>query len=256
MTQYSYLDFEISLEDNMPAGSPLITRFGVPYPGSKVNDGLAALASALRNLGDQAAKYSLDGDGAPILGPKGGRVGSMAWQDADDVDISVGLLGSGVRGSMPIKSLINWLGSWAELSVIYYTDLVPRGWVVCDGRTETNPYPPNNQVTVPNLLGLYAYFFDDVGQLGSTQFAHTKTTSEAGAHAHTGSTGAVALTGAHLPTLARTKAVQSGAGAGVVDEYSGVGAGHAHAIAADGTHFHTVDVRPASIVVVPLLRCW
>ena len=256
MTSYLYTDFERTLEDNMPAGSPLITRFGVPYPGSKANDGMAALASALRNLGDSAAKYSLDSDGAPILGPNNGRIGSMAWQNSDNVDISGGLLGAGVRGSMPLGSLISWLGTFAQFVAAYDTELLPRGWVLCDGRTQTNPYPPNNQVTVPNLLGLYTYFYDDPAQLALGAFSHTKTTNEGGRHAHGGTTGNFQLTGAHLPTLAKTKAVQDGEGTAVVNEYSGAGAGHPHAISEEPPHTHTVDVRPASIVCIPLLRCW
>ena len=256
MTTYVYGDFERTLEDNMPAGSPLITRFGVPYPGSKANDGMAALASALRNLGDSAAKLPLDENGDPDPGPNSGRIGTMAWQNADSVDIAGGILGVNVRGSMPVGSLIPWHGTYAQLVAVYHVDLKLRGWVIADGRTEVNPYPPGNSVTVPNLLGRYAYFYDDASTLGTGQFAHTKTTSSDGSHAHTGATGGVSLVGSQLPTLARTKAVQGGSGAGVVDEYSGAGAAHAHVIGTDGAHAHTVDVRPASIVCVPLLRVW
>ena len=256
MTEYSYLDYTADAESNQEAGSPLLTRFPEQWAGSRVNGSLAALASALRNLGDSSAKLPLDENGDPDPGPNGGRVGSMAWQDADDVDISVGLLGAGVRGSMPLGSLISWLGTFAQFVAAYDTELLPRGWVLCDGRTQTNPYPPNNQVTVPNLLGLYTYFYDDPAQLALGAFSHTKTTNEGGRHAHGGTTGNFQLTGAHLPTLAKTKAVQDGEGTAVVNEYSGAGAGHPHAISEEPPHTHTVDVRPASIVCIPLLRCW
>ena len=256
MTEYSYLDYTADAESNQEAGSPLLTRFPEQWAGSRVNGSLAALASALRNLGDSSAKLPLDENGDPDPGPNGGRIGTMAWQNADSVDIAGGILGVNVRGSMPVGSLIPWHGTYAQLVAVYHVDLKLRGWVIADGRTEVNPYPPGNSVTVPNLLGRYAYFYDDASTLGTGQFAHTKTTSSDGSHAHTGATGGVSLVGSQLPTLARTKAVQGGSGAGVVDEYSGAGTAHAHAIGTDGAHAHTVDVRPASIVCVPLLRVW
>lgn len=256
MATAGYLDYAVTIEDNMPASSSLYTRFPQsPFTGKRVNDSFAYLGSALRNLGDSAAKLPIDGDGAYVLGPNNGRIGTMAWQDADAVDIATGTLGWGVRGSLPPSTLISWVGTWSSL-VDSYNNLRLSGFDICDGRITTNPYPPYNSVTMPNYLGLFVYFYDDASLLAQGVFSHTKTTSTAGSHSHTGSTGGVALTGTYLPTLARTKAVQGGAGAGVVDEYSGAGASHAHAIAADGSHAHTVDVRPASLSVVPLLRVY
>ena len=262
MTEFSYTMYERNKEDNMPVGSTLDTRFpATGYKGNRINDNLAALASALRSLGDDSVKYQLDENGNPILGSNGdGRIRSMAFESIDNATIVGAWLGPNVRGSLPIRTLITWLGTWDNLREVYHVDLKTRGWVVCDGRTEVSPYPPFTPVTVPNLLGRYAYFYDDAATLGTGQFQHIKSTDTQGVHDHGGSAGGTALTGTYVPALSRTGVLvdKTTGVTNVTDSYSygGAGAAHIHPIAAAAGHAHAVDVRPASIVCVPLLRCW
>ena len=55
----------------MPSGSPLPTRFpSDSYAGNRVNDALAYLASAIRNLGDQAVNFLERAQAKEPLNPK------------------------------------------------------------------------------------------------------------------------------------------------------------------------------------------
>ena len=259
MTTYSYLDYETEKEANEAAGSPLITRFPPGWAGSRVNDSLAAMASAIRNLGDVAAKYTLDSEGVPDLGPNGGRIGSMAWQSADDVDIEGGRLGASVRGSVPARVVLPWFGTFPELEA-QYPNLRTRGFDICDGRTSTNPVNASESLVMPNLLDNYIYFYGQASHIGAIGlFAHDKTTSENGAHDHGGSVTGTALTGAQVPTLSQTKiSVESGGGATVVSNvaYGGPGSGFTAAVTGAVGHTHTVNVRPRAAGFVPIMRVW
>lgn len=260
MTENTYQSYERSVEDNMPAGSPLFTRFPQsPFSGTRVNDSLAYLASAIRNLGDQAVKLKPDGDGSYELGPNGGQVGTLAWQDADDVAIEGGFLGANVRGSVPARVVLPWFGTYSEL-VDQYPNLRTRGFDICDGRTSTNPVNSSQSLVMPNLLDNYLFFYNDASFIGSTGlFSHTKTTETGGSHNHGGSVGGTAITGAQAPTLSKsTGTVESGTGATPLANvsYGGPGEAHTHAITTDSGHTHSVNVRPRTAVFVPIMRVW
>jgi hypothetical protein len=245
----------------MPSGSPLPTRFpSDSYAGNRVNDALAYLASAIRNLGDQAVKLRPgEDDGTYELGPNNGQIGSMAWQDADDVDIAGGLLGTFVRGSVPIRVILPWWGTFELLEQVY-PNIRARGFDICDGRVSSNPVNSSQTFVMPNLLDHYIYFYVSPSDIGRRDvFAHVKNTSAAGAHGHGGTTGGTAITGAQSPTLSKTTGTaESGGDVTVMTNvaYGGPGSTHAHAISTEAAHAHSVDVRPRSAVCVPIMRVW
>lgn len=260
MTENTYLSYERSVESNMPIGSPLPTRFpSDSYPGNRVNDALAYLASAVRDLGDRAAKLQPDGDGNYELGPRNGQIGSMAWQVADDVEITGGSLGANVRGSVPARVVLPWFGTFPELEA-QYPNLRTRGFDICDGRVSISPINPAQSFVMPNLLDNYIYFYGTAAHIGAIGlFAHEKTTSESGAHDHGGSVGGTAITGAQAPTLTRTATTaESGGDVTVMTNhaYGGPGSAHIHTIAGDANHTHTVNVRPRAAGFVPIMRVW
>lgn len=261
MAENSYLSYERSVESNMPIGSPLPTRFpSDQYAGNRVNDALAWIASAIRNLGDQAVKYRPgDEDGSYDLGPNNGQIGSMAWQDEDNVNISGGFLGARVRGSVPGRCVLPWWGTFSELEAAY-PNLKTRGFDICDGRVSINPVNSSQTLTMPNFLDQYMYMYATAGTMGATNvFGHVKDTSSSGAHNHGGAVGGTAITAAQSPTLSKTNVeVESGDGATALSNvaYGGPGAPHGHAIPAEPAHIHNVDVRPKSFVCVPLMRVW
>lgn len=245
----------------MPSGSALPTRFPSDfYAGNRVNDALAYIASAIRNLGDQAVKLRPgDAEGTYELGPNNGQVGSMAWQDEDDVSISGGILGASVRGSVPVRVILPWWGTF-ELLTQNYPSLRSRGFDICDGRTSTNPVNASQTFVMPNLLDHYIYFYINPGDMGRRDvFAHIKSSAPGGAHDHGGVVGGTAITGAQSPTLSRSSAsVESGGDVSVLTNvaYGGPGSTHNHAIPPAPAHLHDVDVRPRSAVCVPIMRVW
>lgn len=260
MTENLYTAYEKSVEDNMPAGSALPTRFPTTsYAGNRVNDALAYIASAIRNLGDATPKLPTNSDGEADLGPRNGQIGTMAWQDADDVAIEGGSLGASVRGSVPARVVLPWFGTYTEL-VSQYPNLRTRGFDICDGRTSTNPVNSSQSLVMPNLLDNYLFFYNDASFIGSTGlFSHTKTTETGGSHSHGGSVGGTAITGAQAPTLSKsTGTVESGTGATPLANvsYGGPGEAHTHAITTDAGHTHSVNVRPRTAVFVPIMRVW
>lgn len=257
--EYHYSAYEKDADDNQASGSPLITRFPEGWSGARCNGSMAALASAVRNLGDSAVKYRTDSDGVPELGPNNGQVGSMAWQDDDDVAIQAGFLGAGVRGSVPARVVLPWFGTFPELEA-QYPNLRTRGFDICDGRTSTNPVNAAESFIMPNLLDNFLYFYGTAAHIGAIGlFAHDKTTSTSGVHNHGGLVAGTAITGAQAPTLSQTKiSVESGGGATVVSNvaYGGPGSAHDHAIGTDAGHTHTVNVRPRAAGFVPIMRVW
>lgn len=260
MTENSYTAYAVTVEDNMPAGSSLFTRFPQnPFEGRRVNDSFAYMASAIRKLGDAVPKLTVDSDGVPELGPNGGRIGTMAWQDADSVAIEGGFLGASVRGSVPGRVVLPWFGTYPEL-VAQYPNLRTRGFDICDGRVSINPVNSSQSFTMPNLLDNYLYFYSNAENVGATGlFAHIKTTEPGGSHNHGGAVGGTAITGAQAPTLSVTSAAtESGSGVNRVSSvaYGGPGSTHDHAISPDAGHTHSVNVRPRTAVFVPIMRIW
>jgi hypothetical protein len=260
MTTFSYLDYARTKEDNMPDGSALDTRFGVPYGGPRINDSFAAMASAIRNLGDGAVKLKPGADeGSFELGPNGGQVGNMAWQDRENVDIEGGRLGPSVRGSIPARVILPWWGPFSLLEQVYPA-LRTRGFDICDGRTSTNPVNSAQQFIMPNFLDHFIYFYGTGSDMGLTNvFAHVKNTSSAGEHNHGASVGGTSITAAQSPTLSKTSVeIESGDGATALSNvaYGGPGTTHTHSIPTEAAHLHNVDVRPKSVVCVPLMRIW
>lgn len=244
----------------MPIGSPLPTRFpSDSYPGNRVNDALAYLASAIRNLGDQAVKLQSDSDGNYELGPNDGQIGSMAWQNDDDVAIEGGFLGANVRGSVPARVVLPWWGTYPELEA-QYPNLKTRGFDICDGRVSINPVNASQTLVMPNLLDNYLFFYNDPQFLAQAGlFSHVKSTEAGGAHDHGAAVGGTAITAAQAPTLSKTNGVAESGGdvtllANVA--YGGPGTAHSHAIAGDLGHSHSVNVRPRTAVFVPIMRVW
>jgi hypothetical protein len=252
----TFLDYEIVPEDNESGTVP--TRFPEGnFKGTWVNLCFRHMAAVIRDLGSRTAKLPRD-ENDNIVAPNNGRVGTLAFQNSDDVDITGGVLTT-VRGGMPLGSIISIDNTWAEY-VDRYELLFRAGWVVCDGRTVTNPYT-NASVTLPDLRGRYLRMFVQTAGAGNNFGATTQTTTEAGARA-AGTTGGTALTAANLPALtvtAPTAEVESGDPAqrvtSVSVSYTG-SATHTHSVPAIPDHTHVVDMQPLSVNVIYLKRVW
>lgn len=258
MTKYYFSDFESDADDMNSPGSSDPTRPSEGWSGPQVNNAIRATNSALFNLGTAAAKLPLDDDGNPDPGPNSGRIGSIAFQDTDSFTLTTGVLDVGVRGSFPSLGVVPL---WATIDQINaaYPDLRRRGFDVADGRTTTNPYTPFNTITMPDFTGKAIYFSNDAAILASFQFANTATTDSQGAHSHFGATGSTSITAAQAPALVATGSFAAnpfGSNTVFTYSYGGAGSGHFHGIASDGAHAHSVDVRQAAIVCLPLLRVW
>ena len=133
---------------NVP-GSSDPTRPSEGWKGRDANDALRATNSAVRNLGDTVAKLPFGDDPGNVdLGPRQGRIGTAAFQDVESFQITGGILGSDVRGSVGYKSIIPVLCLFSEIHVVYQ-EMRTRGFDLCDGRTANNPYPPFNPITMP-----------------------------------------------------------------------------------------------------------
>lgn len=253
MVQRSYTEYEKEEADNGTPGSTSIMRFPEgTFSGARVNDSFRAMASTIRNLGDSAFRAPVDEGGNVVSA----QAGTLSLQDADDVNITGGIL-TAVRGSAPVGSLILWWGDFASY-VENYAALLAMGWVIADGRTVTNPYT-NASVTAPNFIGRHLRFgSSDARSVFGTD---VQATSSSGTHAHGGDTAPESLTDAQMPSSVLMDIAITGtggaAGAGtsqIVRTRSGLNQGHSHGIASDGAHTHTVTVTPASIRLIPLAR--
>jgi hypothetical protein len=276
MVERVYTEYEKEESDNQAAGSALVTRFPEGWAGDRVNGAMAAMGSAVRNLGDRTLFAPVDGDGNTV----GQQAGTLALQDADSVIFTGGVV-DGLRGAVPVGTVI-FYGATFETYTANITPLFNSGWVICDGRTITSPLD-GSRITVPSLIGLYPFFgsTDAITQFGS----FTQTTSAAGTHSHGAVTGA-AGTHAHGGLTSLTQLLTENMPDSVLTDFSIGGSGgnqgggtqaitkvragtgtphghfigsdgnHQHAVANDGSHSHTVTVQPPSIKLIPLIRAF
>ena len=245
----SWRDYQPGPDDNT-AAAPLGAAEG-NYRGNVVNDTFRYMMSVIRLLGDQTPKLPPGSD--PFA-----TINGMAYQNPANVAITGGSI-AGVGGITRMRGVIAYGGSVAQAAA-----LEPE-WALCDGRTV-------NGITTPNLRGRFVRGWSDDLAVGSTAGSTGDvTSSSAGAHTHTGSTGAHALTVNEMPahshlegsasddTTGATTATQNDpvdeinrAGSlGNQDdswrwetEETGGGAAHSHSISSDGAHTHTVTVPP------------
>jgi hypothetical protein len=240
-----YTDYEPVPDDNKNGSSPTRMPEG-NYQGKWVNDTFRYMASVIRILGNSAAFL-------PLGNTLGKYIGSLAFQNADDVAITGGFFRG--RGYVFVGALMDFDGEWADY-VAVYEDLFRRGWVVCDGRTVTNPYT-QTQVTLPDYRGRYRRMFAIAGNAGDTFGAATQTTTEAGRHAHGGVTGGTALTAANLPLARTTVEVEALLDEDTIGQVSAqTASAHTHSIPTVEDHTHVVDMLPLSVNVITLKRVW
>jgi hypothetical protein len=283
MPLFSYLQFTKDSEDMNVPGSNDPTKPSEGWRGQDVNNALRATNSAVRNLGDSAAKLKVDGDGNPILGPNNGQIGSAAFQDVDNLNLGTvnsAFLGPNVRGAVPFGAVIGGYLAFPTNATIldnFYQAFRLQGFDICDGRTASNPYPPGNNITMPDFTNTYPFFTSGnfLGDVGRIDFVgdvdplnpFAKRTTENGAHDHGGFVGDTQLGYDALPQVVRAVTIADTGGnfmAGparsvVVDVQNagaGVGAGHDHTIGLVLGHTHAIDVRPRSIILIPFMRVW
>ena len=281
MPRYSYLDFTVLSEDMNVPGSSDVTKPSEGWGGDDVNDALRATNSALRNLGDAAAKLPLDNQG-----PNNGRVGTAAFQNVESFQISGGVLGPNVRGSIGGSVLIMVLCAVADINSVY-AEQRTRGFDLCDGRRTTDPYPPfAREVTMPNLLGCFPFFTDGLINVGQFKFGAVPGLSEGATqsasisnrtitvdnHSH-GNTGATGLGYNELPNVVTAVSApldpSGGLASGnerlltpVIQGSGGTnGAGHIHSTGLGGMHVigtddNPLNIRPPAIALIPFLRVW
>lgn len=236
-TEYAKLD-----SDNQLGSPPL--RYPEGWKGSDVNGAMAALASAVRNLGDAAAKLPLDEDGLPNASTNGGKIGSAAFQNIDSFAASGGTTYNRSRKV-----------AGADLRLFYGTaDAAAAeasyGWAICDGRTV-------NSITTPDLRSKFIQGWSNAEAPGATGGSRTLSTAEDGIHAHVGTTDGHALTESELPWQ---KDGHTFVGTGGANNVQGVAdrtaTAHTHDFETDegGIHVHSIpDGRPPYFCVVYLM---
>ena len=135
MPRYHYLQFTPDSEAMNVPGSNDPTKPSEGWRGRDVNDSMRAGYSALRNLGDISAKLPLNPDGtAANQGPRGGQIGTAAFQDVESFQISGGVLGTNVRGSVGGGVILPVVCTFGAIDAVYQ-DMRHRGFDMCDGRT-------------------------------------------------------------------------------------------------------------------------
>lgn len=245
MPARSYLDYAVIDSDNQSGAPPL--RYPEGWAGSAVNGSMAALASAVRNLGDNAAKLPLNDDASINTGDNGGRVGTLAFQNANAVTITGG---ETFRQSRKVigKDIRFFFGTQSEAE-----DEEAFGWAICDGRTVSG-------VTTPDLRGRFPLFYDPTQGISSQDTGGTleSTTGESGAHGHTGAVLGHALTADEVPDLDVQTGTVGGSGNTRVSSvaYTGTGDTHTHGLGIDegGAHTHALvaDYQPYA-AFIPLM---
>lgn len=279
MPRYSYTDFTGDSDDMNVPGSSDVTKPSEGWKGRDANDALRATNSALRNLGDLAAKLPANPDGSPNNGPNQGRIGTAAFQDAGTAEITGGVLGPNVRGSAGRATLLMIVCNFSDLNPVY-AEQRTRGFDLCDGRTTTNPYPPFNTIQMPNFMGHYPWFADFLNNVNTYQFSipvpagpNSSQTQAAiagaatrnvavGTHNH-GTTGGFTLGYDNLPPVVTAVATVPGGG-GIAQgndrilqvTTQGGGGSHGHVVGEGGAHSFSFNVRPPAIAVLPFLRVW
>jgi hypothetical protein len=144
--------------------------------------------------------------------------------------------------------------TWAEY-VDRYVALLNAGWVVCDGRTVTNPYT-NASVTLPDYTQRYLRMFATTANIRNLIGSQTQTTTDAGARP-AGVTGDTALTTANLPIgVDGGHDVQIPGVENIVGITGRTATGHHHTVPAIPDHAHAVDMTPPSVNVIFLKRVW
>ena len=278
MPKYSYFDFTPNSDDMNVPGSNSPTKPSEGWAGDFVNDSLRATNSAVRNLGDIAAKLPLDANGnVTNIGPNGGQIGTAAFQNVETFQITGGVLGPNVRGSVGNNVLIMCVCNFSDIGPLY-AEQRTRGFDLCDGRDTTNPYPPFNSIRMPNFLGCFPWFTDTQQNTNTFQFgavaqvpfvtqpvAASNRTVTVGDHNH-GNTGPTGLGYSELPnvmtglTVLGTGNFQDGSGRGIQPVIQGSGSsngfGHVHNTGNAGNHSFSFNVRPPAIAVLPFLRVW
>lgn len=171
--------------------------------------------------------------------------------------------------TVPQGGIIMWSGSVAS---------VPAGWALCNGSNGT-----------PDLRDRFIIGAGGTRAPGVTGGAASGTTSSAGAHTHSGSTGGTALTTAQMPshTHAGTTSTVGDhthsylsidvAGTGNTNfagasfgfgqtapagahnhsfttDATGGGQAHSHTIGSDGAHTHTVDTLPPFLALAFIMK--
>jgi hypothetical protein len=244
-----YTDYADTEEDNGSGSVP--TRFPEGgFKGTWVNQCFRYMAAVIHNTGKFSAKLPLRDDGEPT-NANGGVVGTLAFQNDDNVVITGGTIQA--RGSVPLSCIIAYDGTWAGYLAVYDSYFL-RGWVVCDGRTVTNPYT-GVPVTLPDYRARYLRMFAQTGGAGLTFGADQQTTTESGARAAV-VTSSTALTAANLPIKAGAAQSLSLGEQTISGVETQVSTTHAHTVPAIPDHTHIIDMLPLSVNVIWLKRVW
>lgn len=200
-------------------------------PGGSGDDHLRMFKGAVKN--------SLPNIGGPVT-LSHTQINSLPQDIAD----AVAALRSELLGHLvPTGVIALWSGPVVD---------IPSGWALCDGTNGTEDLRDRFVVGAGGSYGVNA-----------AGGAVTKSTGQAGAHDHGGSTAGHALALAEIPSHSHNIAGRSllytvGAGAGSVDaigtsnkdsaavaaQAEGGGSSHSHNLASDGGHAHNLDVRP------------
>ena len=238
---------------NVP-GSNDPTKPSEGWRGRDVNDSLRAGYSALRNLGDISAKLPLNSDTSINYGPNSGQLGTAAFQNVESFQITGGILGSNVRGSVGFGVILPVICPFVEVHIVYQ-DMRTRGFELCDGRTANNPYPPFNPVTMPNLRGTYLWMVETDNQIDQGHFLDANHIITVGDHSH--AITSTTLGYEHLPAVVTAITpvdsggpLDQGSAKTVVPTIQGSGLGHTHGMVPTGGHAFSVNVRP------PAIGCW
>lgn len=244
-----YSEYAVVPDDNKNGSIPTRMPEG-NFRGSWVNDCLRYMASVIRNLGDSAAKLPVDGDGNPVA-TNGGKVGTIAFQDGDDVNLTGGIM-AGVRGGVPIGAIISMCITWQQF-LDRYAELFYAGWVACDGGTVINPYT-NASVQMPDFRSRYLRMYANSANLAAGFGQSTYLTTPSGGYSGA-LTGDTALSADQIPVRTASQPKS-----GNLDTITGAAAqtanGHHHTLPTISDHQHYVDVLPPSINVIFFMRVW
>lgn len=240
MPAYKYSDYAVLDSDNQQGSG--VTRFPEGWDGRKVNNCMAALASAVRNLGDAAAKLPVDSDGNPDASLNAGRIGTAAFQNINTFFATGGKTHNRSR-KVKGKDIRLFWGTTADAA-----GEEQYGWAICDGRVV-------NGVTTPDMRGRLAGFYSTSRSPASFYGSNSSTTDNEGGQEINGWAADYELQLGEVPVTFSTRQVESGGGATVKMAEAGSAAGHSHTIEVDDLPQHNHDFRflAEHVTFVPLM---